>query len=150
MCRADGRRDLLGFRVLQEVAARTRLQGRRDLLFLDEARHRDDLDLGLCLLDGRDRPDPVQPWHQKVHQDDIRRQALRGLNAGHPVLGLADHLDVVEQIQERAEAASDDRVVVYQQDADQPSLLQSRLLTWEVASPRTVPRSLAKGLPDSE
>ena len=68
----DGRGHLLGLGVLEEVARRARLEGRRDLLLLDERGHRDDLGLGPLGLDPADGGDAVHVRHQQVHQHDVR------------------------------------------------------------------------------
>ena len=44
-----------------------------------------------------------------------------------PVLGLADHVEVLEELQEATQAASHDRVVVDQQHSDRPFFVNHRL-----------------------
>ena len=48
------------------------------------------------------------------------QEPIGGGDALAPVLGLADHVEVLEELQEPAQAAPDDRVVVDQQDPDRP------------------------------
>ena len=57
----------------------------------------------------RDGGDAVEHRHQQVHQDHVRARA-RGACAtpAAPSLGLAHHLDVVLQVEERAQPAPDD------------------------------------------
>jgi hypothetical protein len=69
-------------------------------------------------LDGRDGPDAVELGHHEIHEHDIWQQAFGGNDTGLTIVGFADHLDVVEQLEEASEAPSDDSVVVYEQHAD--------------------------------
>ena len=67
---------------------------------------------GLDLGGGRD---PVHHRHQEVHEHDVGLELRDELDGAPPVLGLADDLDVVEELEEPVQAAPDDRVVVDQQ-----------------------------------
>ena len=114
----DCGRDLVGAGVLEEVARRAGLERRGDLLLLDEAGHRHDLDVRVLGLDPADRGEPVHVRHQQVHQHDVGLEATGHGDALAAVGRLAHDLDVGEQIEERAQARADDGVVVDEQDAD--------------------------------
>ena len=71
---------------------------------------RDDLPGGL---------DAVKHRHLDVHQGDVRK-VLGGQRHGlPPVGGLGDHLDIVFGLEQRPDAAADQRLVVGEQDPDQ-------------------------------
>jgi hypothetical protein len=116
--RPDRGRDVVRVGVLEDEAAGAGLERRGDLLLLDEARQRDDLDLGIGSLDPGDRADPVELRHDDVHQDHVGRELADEVDTLEPVLGLADDLDVVEQLQVAAQPAADDAMVVDEHDAD--------------------------------
>src|SRR5262245_59201001 len=101
---ADRGRDVVRVGVLEDEAARAGLQRRGDLLLLDEARQRDDLDLRVGDLDPADRADPVELGHHDVHQDDVGLELVHEVHALQAVLRLADDLDVVEELEIAAQA----------------------------------------------
>ena len=123
---ADRLGDLLGLGVLEHVARGAGLEGRRDLLLLDEARHRDDLRLGELGLDPADRGHAVHVRHEEVHEHDIRGQAAGHGHALGAVGGLAHDLDVGQEVEEGAEAHADDGVVVDEEHADARGTSSSR------------------------
>ena len=64
------------------------------------------------------RLDAVDVRHPDVHQDHVRIQPAREVDGLAPVLGLADHLEVLARLEDQPEAAADERLVVDEQDAD--------------------------------
>ena len=110
--------DLFGLGVLQDVARRAGLEGRGDLLLLDEGGHGHDLGLGPLGLDPADRGDAVHVRHQQVHQDDVRLEAAGHRHALGAVGGLADDLDVGLEVEEDPQPHPDDRMVVDDEHAD--------------------------------
>ena len=52
-----------------------------------------------------------------------------------PVIGLTDHLDVVEQLEVASEAAPDDPVIVDEEDPDHVRSLQHELPTMMITRP---------------
>ena len=73
-------------------------------------------------LDLGDRADPVELRHDDVHEDDVGLEPVHDLDGLDAVLGLTDHLDVVEQLEISAQPAPDDAMVVDEHDADGPGL----------------------------
>ena len=114
----DGSGDLLGLGVLEHVARRAGLERRRDLLLLDE------LVIATISVSGSSaliRPIAVMPSMFGISRSIRTTSGLS--RAGHrhalgAVRGLADDLDVVEQVEEGPQARPDDGVVVHEQDAD--------------------------------
>ena len=115
--RPDRRDDLVGLGVLEQVPGGSRLQRRVYPLGLAEAGQRDHLNVRVKVLDGGGGRDAVEARHEEVHEHDVG-QVVAGredgefVERGPPVPGLAEHLDVVEHLEERAHAAADHRVVV--------------------------------------
>ncbi len=64
------------------------------------------------------RLDPVGARHADVHQDDVGREARGEPRRLLAVLGLADDLEVGLALEDDAEAAADERLVVREQDPD--------------------------------
>jgi hypothetical protein len=56
--------------------------------------------------------------HADVHQDDIGLELAGEFNCLVAVLGLADDVDLVVSLEDQAEAAAHERLVVGEQDAD--------------------------------
>jgi hypothetical protein len=79
------------------------------------------------LLDGRDGLEAAHLGHEQVHQDHVRHQAVGGGNALAAVLGLADDVEVLQQLQESPEPTADDGVIVHQQDANRPLFVSHSL-----------------------
>ncbi len=85
---------------------------------LGEAGDDEDPGPAALLLERAQRLDAVDAGHLEVHQDHVGVERAGPGDALGAVGGLADHLDVVLHLQEGAQAAADDLVVVDQQDAD--------------------------------
>ena len=64
------------------------------------------------------RAHAVEPRHHEVEQDHVGVGARGGVDRGLAVAGLGDDLDVVLEVEERAQALAHDGVVVGEQDAD--------------------------------
>ena len=64
------------------------------------------------------RLDPVDARHPDVHQDHVGLELGREAHRLRAVLGLADDLEVVARLEDQAEAAAHERLVVGDQDAD--------------------------------
>jgi hypothetical protein len=109
--------------VFEQIPRRSRGQGRMDLLFLDEAGQRYDLDLGISSLDFRGRRDSVHARHDDVHEYDVGQlvvggQARKVLERFLAIACLPDNFHVVQHFQIGGYAAPDDAVVVNQHDAN--------------------------------
>ena len=73
---------------------------------------------GCRALISRDRGDAVLDRHDDVHQDDVGSAVGRGPDRLLAVGGLAHDLHVVDELEQSAKAAPDDRVIVDDEDAD--------------------------------
>jgi hypothetical protein len=147
----DGRRDLAGVGVLEQVTGGTRLQGGAHPLLLDERGHRDHLDVGPAPLDLGGGGHAVHHGHLQVHEDDVGQPA-RAVEDGQlverplAVVGLADHGHPRLGRQVGRQPGAHHLVVV---DEEDPSLVRRRIrclchaLTRPrpvVASPRMMPQ----------
>ena len=109
--------------VLEQESARARPQGLEDVLVQPEIREDHDAHIVEPLV-GDDLPggfQPVQDGHLDVHQRDVRVVLGRQRDRLPPVSGLGDDLDVVFRLEQRADAAADQHLIVGQQDPDQAS-----------------------------
>lgn len=68
--------------------------------------------------DAPGRLDAVHDGHLDVDEGDVGQPLLEECEALLTVGGLGDHLDVVLEVEQRAEAAADEWLVVDQQDPD--------------------------------
>jgi hypothetical protein len=117
--RADSRDELLRWDVLEQEAARARLERVVDVLVHVEGRQHHDLRRRISLAEQSPRGfDPVHLRHAHVHQDDVRLQALGLGHCVTAVCRLADDLDVLLGLEDHPEARADERLVVDDQDAD--------------------------------
>ena len=114
---ADRRRDVVGLGVLEQETGGARLDGRHDPLLLDGAGQRDDLDLRTRRAELAGCLDAVEPRQVEVHDHDVRAERLGRAERLAAVRRLANHLDVLEERQELAQAAADHGVVVDEQHA---------------------------------
>ena len=128
--------------LLEEVPSRTSLEGRDDLLFLDEACECDDLGLWMPCPDLADRGDAVLRRHDEVHEDDVRPAGLRQSNGLLAVGRVTDDLHVVHRLQQSAQPAANDGVVVDDEDADR---LGVGHLATPCAAPAVCPRRIRPG-----
>ncbi len=102
-------------RVLQEEAARARLQGGVDVLVEIERCQNQHTNRRVGGNDLAGRLDAVHPGHTHIHQHDIgfQRRGLRDRRlAG---AGLADNLDVVLRIEQHGEARAHQLLVVHEE-----------------------------------
>ena len=76
------------------------------------------------------RLDPVDDRHADVHQHDVGPSALDQRDRLGAVGGLADDLDVVAGVEDHAEAAAHERLVVGDQDADAHGAASSGSRAW--------------------
>ena len=113
---ADRAHELGGLDVLEQVAGGARAQRREELVVVAEAGQHDHPRAGAP--QALERADAVEPRHHEVEQDHVRVGARGGVDGGLAVAGLGDDLDVVLEVEERAQALAHDRVVVGEQDAD--------------------------------
>ena len=107
-----------GSDVLEQEAGGAGAQRGEQPLVLAEARQHDHARRRRRLAQPRQRRDAVEPRHREVEQHDVGREPLRLGDRGLAVGRLPDDLDVVLQVEERAQALAHDRVVVGDQDAD--------------------------------
>ena len=121
---ADRAHELGRLDVLEQVAGRARAQRGEQLLVVAEAGEHDHARGGRRSRSAPQRADAVEPRHHEVEQDHVGRVLRRGGDRLLAVAGLADHLDVVLQVEERPQALAHDRVVVGDQDADHAAHLQ--------------------------
>ncbi len=110
---------LLGRDVLEQEAARTHSERVVDVLVHVEGGEHHDLRRGaLRLEEPARRLDAVHLGHAHVHQDDIRRHALRLGQRLASVLSLPHHLDVRFRLEDHAKARAHQRLVVDDQDSE--------------------------------
>ena len=120
---ADRAHELGGLDVLEQVAGGAGAQRGEELVVVAEARQHDD-PRARALAQALQRADAVEPRHHEVEQDHVGVGARGGVDRGLAVAGLGDDLDVVLEVEERAQALAHDRVVVGEQDADHARHLQ--------------------------
>ena len=119
----DGRRDLVGVGVLEEVPGRAGLEGRVHALLLAERGQRHHLHVVVASADLTGRLDAVDGLHLEVHEDDVGSPPL-GVQPGEQVerlrspVGIADDLEVGFAVEEGQQSAAHDRVIVDHQHAD--------------------------------
>ena len=106
-----------GLSVLEQEPGGARLDGRHDPLLLDGAGQRNDLDLRTRRAELAGGLDAVEPRQVEVHDHDVRAERLGRAERLAAVRRLANHLDVLEERQELAQAATDHGVVVDEQHA---------------------------------
>jgi hypothetical protein len=97
---ADRLLDLLGGRVLREVAARPGLKGREERLVVRVGREDQHVRCRQRAADDAGRLGTVQLGHAAVHEHDVGRGVASELDGLVPVGGGADDLDVVDQADE--------------------------------------------------
>ncbi len=108
---------LLGPRVLEQVAQRAGADGRKDLVVAAKARQHQDASVW---LGGHDVPGGLQPvhaGHDNVHQHHVGLQVLDRGDGLVPVACLAGHLDAWLGGEQGRDAPADDGVIVHHQDA---------------------------------
>jgi hypothetical protein len=74
--------------------------------------------------------DPVHLGHAHVHQDHIGHELFDELDRLGAVRGLARDLDVVASVEDHAEAAADERLVVGEDDGDAHGVASSGSRAW--------------------
>src|SRR5262249_10136362 len=124
--------------VFQQESARARPQRAEDVLV--EAEVGEDHDAhavqALVRADLPGGPEAVKTRHLNVHERDVRAVLGGQRDRVLPVDGLGDHLDVVFRLEQRPDAATDQRLVVGQQDPDQDGARAgSSARTWKPPSP---------------
>lgn len=115
---ADGLDDRPLIGVLEEVPRRAGLEGRNDLVLLDEAREGNNLGRGVAGLDLVDRGDAVLHRHDEVHKDDVRRARFHQANRLLAVRRVADDVHVVDDLEQATKPAPNDGVIIDDEDAD--------------------------------
>ena len=118
--RVDGGRHLFRRDVLQQVAVGAGLDRLIQIVLLVGDGEHEDLGAGQHLPDAPGGFDPVDPGHAYVHEHHIWGQPLGLGDGGLPVLRLGDHLDVLLRTQHDVEAATEQRLVVGDQDPNRP------------------------------
>ena len=119
----DGRGDLVGVGVLEQVPGGAGLERGVHALLLGERGQRHHLDVVVAGADLAGRLDAVDRRHLEVHDDDVGSPAL-GVQPGEqvqrlrPAVGVADDLEVGLALEEGQQPAANDRVIVDDQDAD--------------------------------
>src|SRR5215831_4352592 len=129
---ADRVDELFRLDVLQQEAACTGADRFVDVLVRIEGREDENSRLSAARDDPPRRLDSVDVRHADVHQNDIRVQGAHLLHSLGPVLGLADDLEIGARVEDHAEAAAYERLVVAEQDADRthpPPPIGRRALT---------------------
>ena len=124
--------------VFQQEPARARPQRAEDVLVEPEVTEDHDAHAVQPLVCD-DLPgglEAVKDRHLNVHERDVRAVLEGQCDGVPPVGGLGDHLDVVFRLEQRPDAAADQRLVVGQQDPDQDSARAgSSARTWKPPSP---------------
>ena len=111
----DDRREIQIDRALQDVTARARLERLPDERVLRVHAQDDDLRVGSVAQDRPRRGDAVHPGHRIVDEHDLRTDRLRQANGFVAVARLADHDDRGIILENPAEPAADERMVVGEQ-----------------------------------
>ena len=115
---ADGFRDLLRARLLQQVTGRARAHRGEDLRVLDDAGQDEHLGARARVLEELRRLDAAHLGHGQVHQDDVRAEALSLVDGLASVRGLPRDDDVVLELEQHLQPVADDRVVVRDEHLD--------------------------------
>src|SRR5690606_13953738 len=118
---AHGGDELLGGRVLQQEAARTRAQRGEHVVVDVEGREHHDAGAvrrHLVAEDGGGRLDAVHDGHAHIHEHDVGPEAARLRERGGAVVGLAHHLDVGLRVEDRHEPHAEHRLVVDDEHPD--------------------------------
>jgi hypothetical protein len=110
--------ELLGPDVLEQEAARARSHGFVDVLVGVERGQHEHSRLAAVGQEAAGRFQAVHLRHADVHQDNVRSEAARLRECVLAVLRFADYLDVLLGIEDQAEAAAHERLVVGDQHAD--------------------------------
>lgn len=114
----DARCDLVARDVFEDVAVGASPHGLEEVgLFVGHRQH-DDACGGHPLADGLARLDPTAPGHPHVHEHDIGNRRFGAFYRGHPVIRLVDDNDVAVEFQDRAQASTEQRVVISDQHPD--------------------------------
>jgi hypothetical protein len=93
------------------------LQGSVDVLVKIEHREHEDASVGRCLADDpAGGLDPIETGHADIHQHDVGAQATRLRDRFLSIAGLADNVDVGLALEDQAEAASHQRLIVDDKD----------------------------------
>ena len=116
--RADRVEELLGPRVLQQEAGSAGAQRLEDVLVALEGRHDQDAGRRTRLGDAAGGLDAVDLRHPDVHQDHVGPGGRDEVERRAAVLRLPDDLQVVLGVEDRAQAATHEVVVVGQGDPD--------------------------------
>lgn len=115
---ADGRQEVAGTGVLQQVAGRARGEDVGNPLAVGERGERDDAGPRQLSQQQPGRRDAVEDGHRQVHEHHVRGGGGRGLESLLSVGGLAGHLDVGGGLEDGDQARPDELVVVDDEDAD--------------------------------
>ncbi len=136
----DRRDHLVAGAVLEQIAGRSGIEGRKDVLVpLETGEHQDPRLRSFC-ADQADRLHPAEHRHPQVHDRDIRLQPLVHLRAFRTIGGLGDHNHAGLAADQAAQAFADDEVVV---DDENLNGLRGHLGEWVrkiAAAPRRGPR----------
>ena len=98
--------------LLQDVPRDAGLEEPPDVLAVVVLREHQDARARAQLADLERRLEAAQARHRDVHHGDVGLEGLRPRDGLAAVGGLADHLHVVGQVEERLHAFADDGVVV--------------------------------------
>ena len=90
--------------VLEQVAGRSRAHGGQQLVVVEEGRQHDHARAWIPLPEAVERGDPVDPRHDEVEQDHVGVEPLRLAQRLLAVFRLADDLDLVLELEERAQS----------------------------------------------
>ena len=113
-------RDLLGARLLQQVAGRSRAHRGEDLRVLDDAGQDEHLGARAGILEKLRRLDPAHLGHGQVHQHDVRAEALSLVDGLAAVRRLPRDDDVILELEQHLQSVADDRVVIGDENLDRP------------------------------
>ncbi len=149
--RSDRLLDLLGARVLRQVAARARLERREQRLVVRVCREDEHLDVGEVGADAAGCFGAVEAWHAQVHEHDIGALTTRVLHCLDAVRRDAHDLDAVDQADEHRQPVAHHPLIVGDQHANHPGTSSSTRQPVSVAPARIVPpaRSSRSRIPAS-
>jgi hypothetical protein len=115
---AHRRHELLRRRCLQQEAARPGAQRLIEVLVLVEGGQHHDAGVGALAGQRARCCDAVEVRHADVHQRDVGLRTAHQLDGLLAVGGVADHLEVALRLQDHAEPAAHDALVVCDGDPD--------------------------------
>ena len=141
---ADRALDLLGARVLRQVAPRTRHQRREQGRVVGVGRQDEHIRLRTRCTEPLGGSRAVQLRHPQIHQDHVRRELADELDRLDAVPGLTDDFEVVDRPDDERKTFADGTLVVCDDDADHAGTSSSTRQPLSVGPARRSPPLLRR------